>query len=180
MSRKTVILFGLTLGFLGAQGQATTYYLDSKSGNNFHAGAQASSPWQTLRYASSMLYHPGDQILFKAGSVWQGETLDISTTDESDEPITVGTYGTGSQPVLDGLNSASSPVTLNNARNVVINGLTIQNARVLISVKGGSNNTVRNCTLINAGVFATDMENSANFTFSNNTYTTTGSFAMHG
>jgi hypothetical protein len=71
MSTKAVILFGLTPGLLSAQGQATTYYLDLKLGNNFHAGAQASAPWQTLRYASSMLYHPGDQILFKAGSVWR-------------------------------------------------------------------------------------------------------------
>ena len=108
MSRTTVILCGLTLGFIGAQSQATTYYLDSKSGDNFHAGAKASTPWQTLRYASSMLYHPGDQILLKAGSVWQGETLDISTTDESDEPITVGSYGAGSQPVLDGLNTPAA------------------------------------------------------------------------
>ena len=83
-----------------------------------------------------MLYHPGDQILLKAGSVWQGETLDISTTDESDEPITVGSYGAGSQPVLDGLNSASTPVTLRNASNVVVSGLTIQNARVLIKRQG--------------------------------------------
>ncbi|MGI8961571.1 MAG: right-handed parallel beta-helix repeat-containing protein [Bryobacteraceae bacterium] len=180
MFRKTVILFGLTLGFLGVQGQATTYYLDSKSGNDFHAGAQLSTPLQSLRYASSMLYHPGDQILLKAGSVWQGETLDISTTDESDEPIMVGSYGTGSQPILDGLNSASSPLTLSSTRNVIISNLTIQNAKTLITINGGTNNIVRNCTLRNAGTFATYMENSANFTFSNNNYATTGSFAMHG
>jgi parallel beta-helix repeat protein len=180
MSRKTVILFGLALGLLGTRGQATTYYIDSKSGNDFHVGAQASTALQNLRYASSLVYHPGDQILLKAGSIWQGETLDIVTTNESDEPITIGSYGVGSQPVLDGSSIASSPVTLTNARNVVISGLTIQNARTLITVKGGSNNTVQNCTLINASVFGTYMENSANFTFANNTYTTTGTFAMHG
>ncbi|MFL6353620.1 MAG: hypothetical protein ACJ74Z_17470 [Bryobacteraceae bacterium] len=180
MFRKTVILSGFTLAFLMTQGQATTYYLDSTSGNNFLAGAQTAAPWRDLRYASSMLYHPGDQILLKAGSVWQGQTLNIATTEESDEPIVVGSYGEGNQPVLDGLNGVESPVNLSSASNVVISGLTIQSSKVLISIVGGHNNTVRNCTLVNAGTFATSVSNSPAFTFSNNSYASTGTHALQG
>jgi hypothetical protein len=32
----------------------------------------------------------GDQILLKAGSVWRGETLDIATSDQSGDPIVIG------------------------------------------------------------------------------------------
>jgi parallel beta-helix repeat protein len=178
MSRTTVILFGFALGLLSTQGKATTYYLDSGSGNDFHSGAQVSSSWKTFRYASSRVYHPGDQILLKAGSVWTGETLDVTTSDESGDPITIGSYGTGKQPIIDGANSSSNtPITLRNAHNVTINGLTIQNAgSSLITVRGGSNNTVTNCTLLNASIFPVQVRDSPGFTFANNTYASTGSF----
>jgi parallel beta helix pectate lyase-like protein len=179
--KTTIIISAFCLGLLSTQGQATTYYLDSSSGNDFHAGAQATAAWKSLGYASSMLYHPGDQILFKAGSVWQGETLDIATSDEPGGPILIGSYGTGPQPVLDGMmSSTSSPVNLSNPHGVTISGLTIQNARVLINISGGSNVTVRNCTLRNASLYAVDVGGTTGFTFANNDYATTGSFTMTG
>jgi hypothetical protein len=179
--RTSIILLGFALGLLSTQSRATTYYLDSVSGNDFHAGAQASAAWKSLRYASSMLYHPGDQILFKAGSVWLDETLDIATSDAPGDPIVIGSYGKGRQPVLDGmLSSASSPVTLHNPHNVTIKDLTIQNASILINITGGSNVTVTNCTLRNAFLYAVDVGQTTGFTFSNNTYATTGSFQQTG
>ncbi len=180
MFKSSVIIFGFTLGLLSTQGQATTYYLDSNSGNDFNSGAATASPLKSLRAASAMLYHPGDQILFKAGGVWTGETFDIATTDESGDPITIGSYGTGNQPVLDGANTAHSPMTLKNAHNVTVSNLTIQNAGTLITVDGGSNITIRNCTFRNAGVFAINMSQTSGFTFSNNNYATTGSFKEAG
>ncbi|MGI8960053.1 MAG: right-handed parallel beta-helix repeat-containing protein [Bryobacteraceae bacterium] len=180
MFRTSIILFGFSLGLLTTQVQATTYYIDAGAGNDFHAGAQTTAAWKSLRYASSPLYHPGDQILFKAGSVWQGETLDIATSDEPGDPIVIGSYGTGAQPVIDGLSSASSPITLRNGHNVTISNLTIQNAKILINITGGSNITVRNCTLRNASTYAVDVGQTTGFTFSNNTYTTTGTFKQSG
>jgi copper-binding protein NosD len=177
--RTRIILFGFTLGLLSTQGRATTYYLDSVSGDDFHAGAQATAPWKSLRYASSILYHPGDQILFKAGSVWRGELLDIATSGEPGDPIIIGSYGTGNQPVLDGASTAT-PITLRNAHNVTISNLTIQNASILIDIRGGSNITVRNCTLKNASIYAVDVGQTTGFTFSNNTYATTGTFQQTG
>ena len=84
-----------------------------------------------------------------------------------------------SGPSSSTANTLSSPVTLSSAHNVVVQNLTIQNARVLIRVDGGSNNTVRYCHLINASTFGAYVDSPA-FTFLGNTYTTTGSFAMAG
>jgi hypothetical protein len=178
--RTSIIFFGLSLGLPSRQTQASTYYLDSSSGNDFRAGAQARTAWRSLRYASSMLYHPGDQILFKAGSVWRGESLDIATSDESGDPIVIGSYGSGAQPLLEGASSATSLITLNNAHNVTISNLTLQNAPHLIDIWGGSDITVRNCTLRNASVYAVDMGQTTGFVFANNTYETTGTFKQTG
>ncbi|MFL6353618.1 MAG: right-handed parallel beta-helix repeat-containing protein [Bryobacteraceae bacterium] len=180
MFRTTVILFGLSLGLLSSRGKATTYYLDPSSGNDFRAGAQVNAAWKSLQYASSKLYHPGDQILLKAGSVWHGEVLDVATADEQGEPILIGSYGTGAQPVLDGASTASSPIILSNAHDVTISNLTIQNASTLISIRGGSNITVRNCILRNASVYGVTAGQTTGFRFLNNTYTTTGTFKQIG
>jgi hypothetical protein len=110
--------------------------------------------------------------------VWTGETLDITTTEESRDPINIGSYGTGKQPIIDGANSSSTtPITLRNATNVIIDGLTVQNAgSSLITVVGGSNNTVKNSTLLNGAIFPVQVKGSPGFTFANNTYASTGSF----
>ena len=182
MYKTTIILFGFSLGLLSTQGRATTYYLDSASGNDFRAGAQATAAWKSLKYASSKMYFPGDQILLKAGSVWD-EPLQITTSDAEGEPIVIGSYGTGQQPMLTLTSSAvsSSPITLTNAHNVVVSNLKIQStSRSLVLVNGGSNNTVRNCTLINGAVFPIHVTNSPGFKFLNNTYSNTSSFALHG
>ncbi len=177
MFRATLILLGLTAGVVVSGSAATTYYLDSESGSDFHSGTTITSAWKTLRYASSKVYHPGDQILLKAGSVWSGETFNLATSGESGDAITISSYGTGNQPVIDGANGRDTLVTLRNAQNVAINGLAIQDSgSSLIAVYGGSNNSVTNCALLNSGVFPVQVRGSAGFTFANNTYASTGSY----
>jgi hypothetical protein len=175
-----LILFGFTLGLLSPNGQATTYYLDSTSGNNFRGGVQAATAWKTLQYASSRMYYPGDQILLKAGSVWD-EPLEITTSDAEGDPIIIGSYGIGDQPMLTSSAVSSSPITLKNAHNVVVSNLKIQSSsRSLIAVKGGNNNTVRNCTLINGKTFPIHVTSSPGFKFLNNIYSNTSTFRLQG
>jgi hypothetical protein len=178
---KTIlILFGFTLGLLSTQSQASTYYLDSASGNDFRGGAQAAAAWKSLHYAGSRMYYPGDQILLKAGSVWD-EPLEITTSDAEGDPIIIGSYGIGDQPMLTSSVAASSPLTLKNAHNVIVSNLKIQSSsRSLIAVKGGSNNTVRNCTLINGKTFPIHVTSSPGFKFLNNIYSNTSTFRLQG
>jgi hypothetical protein len=180
MFKTIVILLGFTLGLLSTPGQATTYYLDSVSGNDWHAGTAATAAFKTLQTAGSNLYHPGDQILLKAGSVWTGETLEITTSGEPGDPIIVGSYGTGRRPIVDGVTNPNV-IYLKDAYNVVVDGLTLQNGGgSLVIVEGGSDNTVRNCTLINASTFPIHVKNSPRLRFLNNTYASTGTFALKG
>ncbi|MGI9070913.1 MAG: right-handed parallel beta-helix repeat-containing protein [Bryobacteraceae bacterium] len=180
MYKTTIILFGFSLGLLSTQSRATTYYLDSASGNDFRAGAQATAPWKSLQYASSKIYYPGDQILLKAGSVWN-EPLEITTSDAEGDPIIIGSYGVGEQPMLTSSIVSSSPITLSSARNVVISNLKIQSSsRSLIVVKGGSNITVSHCTLINGATFPIHVIGSPGFKFLYNTYSNTSTFRVVG
>ncbi len=180
MYKTTIILFGFCLGLLSAPSRATTYYLDSASGSDFRAGAQATAAWKTLKYASSKIYYPGDRILLKAGSVWN-EPLEITTSDAEGDPITIGSYGVGDQPMLTSSIVSSSPITLSSARNVVISNLKIQSSsRSLIVVNGGSNITVSHCTLINGSTFPVHVTSSPGFKFLNNTYSNTSTFRLQG
>jgi hypothetical protein len=178
--KTTIILFGFTLGLLSTPGRATTYYLDPASGNDFRAGIQATAAWKTLQYASSKMYYPGDQILLKAGSVWN-EPLEINTSDAEGDPIIIGSYGVGDQPMLTSSIVSRSPITLNYARNVIISNLKIQSSsRSLILVNGGSNITVTHCVLVNGATFPIHVKGSPGFKFLYNTYSNTSSFRVIG
>jgi hypothetical protein len=178
--KTTIILFGFTLGLLNTPSRATTYYLDPASGNDFRAGVQATAAWKTLQYASSKMYYPGDQILLKAGSVWN-EPLEINTSDAEGDPIIIGSYGVGDQPTLTSSIVSKSPITLNYAHNVIISNVKIQSSsRSLILVKGGSNITVSHCTLINGAVFPVHVTGSPGFKFLSNTYSNTSTFRVTG
>lgn len=180
MYKTSIILFGFSLGLLSTQSKATTYYLDSASGNDFSVGAQATAAWKTLKYASSRMYYPGDQILLKAGSVWN-EPLQITTSDAEGDPIIIGSYGVGEQPTLTSSVVSSSPITLNYAHNVIISNLKIQSSsRSLILVTGGSNITVSHCTLINGATFPIHVKGSPGFKFLYNTYYNTSTFRLQG
>jgi parallel beta-helix repeat protein len=149
---------------------ATTYYVDPNSGNDFASSFGATPTLRTLSAVSQQLYYPGDKILLKAGSTFSGE-LNITTSDATGDPVLVSSYGVGAAPLVSSIN-------LSNATNVTVSGLTLSGSSTLIKVSNGSGNTVTKCTLSNASLYGAYVINSSNFTFSYNTYTTTGTFAQ--
>jgi len=78
------------------QAFATTYYLDSA--NSDPGVGTLANPWQKISSIENI--SSGDAILFKRGGIWH-ESLLVPSSG-----ITVGSYGTGTQPILD----ASLPV----------------------------------------------------------------------
>jgi Right handed beta helix region len=153
-----------------------TYFVDSVNGDDaLNNGTDVDHPFRTLLTASLAAHNVGDTIQLKSGSTWHKETLSITGT-----AITVGSYGTGPQPTLDGGMPGRSPIELINASNVLLSGLTVQNARTLLYISGGHDNTIENCTLKNADVFAVEMGASENFVFDNNVYSVDDNFTMQG
>ena len=81
----------------------TTYYV-SNSGSNSNSGTSQSSPWKTVAKVQSFKgnLRPGDSVLFQRGGIWY-ETLDLSNINGSaSAPITLGNYGSGNLPIIDG------------------------------------------------------------------------------
>ena len=75
------------------------YGVDAGKGNS---GTSAAAAWQSLSKVNSVTaFNPGDQILLKAGSVWNSQSLSPKGSGVSGSPIVIDMYGTGSKPIIN-------------------------------------------------------------------------------
>lgn len=87
--------------FLAGGAAATTYYVDSVSGNDNNAGTSPAAAWRNLTKIGSRSYQPGDSILLAHGSVWR-QMLVAPSSGTPGAPITIGAYGSGPRPNIRG------------------------------------------------------------------------------
>jgi len=97
------MLAALLCLWIASAAVATTYYVDSAGGNDSWDGTSPSTAWQTLAKVNATTFSPGDQILLKAGSVWQGAggLLYPKGSGTAGNPIVIDMYGTGSKPLIN-------------------------------------------------------------------------------
>ena len=115
----------LTAGATSAA-QATTYYVNSATGNDRAAGTTADQPWRSLARVRDYPLMPGDQVLLMAGSRWQ-EPLTITRSGRSGAPISVAAFGTGARPRIDAGGVSPHGVGVINAEYVSVSGLEVTN-----------------------------------------------------
>jgi PKD repeat protein len=106
---------------------ATTYYVDSVGGNDNWDGTSPSTPWQSLDKVNTVTFQPGDEILLKAGSVWNGQQLYPKGSGSSGNPIIVDMYDTGNKPQINGDGTYQEAVHLYNQEYWEINNLEVTN-----------------------------------------------------
>jgi hypothetical protein len=98
------------------------YYVDSQGGSDDGNGME--HPWRTLQRLSQVIFQPGDTILFKRGSQFEGGVT-VNQSGTASAPITFKAYGEGSPPHF----TNPRPEVLNgnalrlNASYLVIEGL---------------------------------------------------------
>ena len=113
----------------------TKYYVDA----NAAAGGDGLSPetaWKTLAQVNAHgSFLPDDQILFKRGCVWEGETLSPKGYGVEGHPIIIDSYGEGALPILDrkgefdpGKVNGTVTVQMNNQSYWTIRNIQIQNS----------------------------------------------------
>ena len=123
-------VFGLGRGLprqsVSAQTGATTYYVDSADGEDSNAGTNPRQAWKSLRKVNATLFLPGDGILLKSGSVWSGQLWPKGSGAEG-RPITLGMYGGGVKPVIQGNGLVEDVVLLKNQEYWEIQNLEITN-----------------------------------------------------
>ena len=88
-----VALFLLGVAAFGA----TTYYVDSQSGNDGHSPEKA---WRSLEKASGATLVRGDRLLLKRGVVYTGHLV-IKAKGSEGQPVVVDAYGEGAPPKID-------------------------------------------------------------------------------
>ncbi|WP_321373604.1 LamG-like jellyroll fold domain-containing protein [uncultured Draconibacterium sp.] len=93
-------IFAIIFVLLVANSYATVYYV-SVNGNDANTGTSPEQAWRSLDKVNSFTPSPGDQILFARGGQWHG-TVNVNVSGSSANPIIIGAYGSGSNPVIRG------------------------------------------------------------------------------
>ena len=81
----------------------TTYYVDSKGGNDSNDGTSESKAFKTLEKVNGLNLEPGDTVLLKKGSVFEDQALKFTKEDSgtAEVPVKISTYGEGEKPKIN-------------------------------------------------------------------------------
>lgn len=118
----STIMFAMPVS---AEKTGTTYYVDSQSGDDGNSGTSQVTPWKTLGKVSGSTFLPGDSVLLKSGSVWNG-TFQITFSGDETEQITIGKYGEGPRPIINGC-GAGDAVKIINQQYITLRDIEITN-----------------------------------------------------
>ena len=107
-----------------------TYYVDSGApvGGD---GLTPQTAWRSVAQVNQKTsFYPGDKILFKRGCTFSGRQLMPKGSGQEGRPITIGSYGQGTLPVIDyaSKNWNQSTITLTNQSYWVVENVQIQSS----------------------------------------------------
>jgi len=105
---------------------ASTFYIDSITGNDDNTGLATDQAWQTLGPVNDMPFIGGDKILFKAGTTYTGQ-LKPQGSGADGNPIIIDMYGTGPKPRIDGEGTVNPTLYLYNVEYYEVSNLEITN-----------------------------------------------------
>src|ERR671937_900998 len=135
MSLRTsrgLILFTLAAGclvlMLGSPAVAagTTYYVNCAAVTD--GNGSSASPWNNLTTVNSKTFAPGDSLFFNRGTTCTGSFV-FSSSGTSANPITIGAYGTGALPAIDGTGQ-NRAVKLLDTSYVTLQDMEVKNSKV--------------------------------------------------
>jgi hypothetical protein len=110
--------------------------VDSASGSDANAGTAMSKPWKTLEKVNGSELEAGDRVLFKSGSVWQGQLAPKSSGAEG-APIVIGRYGRGARPRIDAGGQVDDAIRLYNVQFIEVRDLEVTNHGESVKTRRG-------------------------------------------
>jgi major membrane immunogen (membrane-anchored lipoprotein) len=127
------------LGATGASAQSTTYYVDNTAACP-GSGTEA-SPWCDFSVVNSTTFQPGDQILLKRGDIFTSEMV-LYGSGTSTSYVTVGAYGPGPGPVINGDDNTSFiGINLYNDSYVEVEDISVEDAGTGILINDATDQT---------------------------------------
>jgi hypothetical protein len=121
---RLLVLF--TAASTALTASAMDYYVNSRSGDDAHAGTSSARAWRSLERVNREVFQPGDRILFKAGTRYSGQ-LAPHGSGTPGHPISIGKYGTGPLPRIDGKGRTPDTLLLRNVEFWEVADLEITN-----------------------------------------------------
>lgn len=132
------------------------FYIDSQSGNDAAQGTSAEDAWRTLAKLKEFgKLVPGDKILLKRGSAFDGVSLEFAGMGTEQAPIVIDAYGEGELPRLNGNGQVENVVSLYNQEYIEIRNLEITNRDSGYNSDFGlntSNNNAKTLRAINVSI----------------------------
>jgi hypothetical protein len=107
-------------------GQPRVFYIDSAKGDDAGSGRTPETPWKTLEKVNRSDFAPGDRILFRSGSTWEGQLAPRSSGKEG-APIVFDRYGEGERPRIDGGGKVEDVIRLYNVQHIEVRNLEVSN-----------------------------------------------------
>ncbi len=78
---------------------ATTYYVNSRAGDDSNTGISRKQAWKTLKNLERSVFLPGDSILFARGSAYTGG-FTFTASGTPGKPIVFSSYSAGAEIIL--------------------------------------------------------------------------------
>lgn len=121
---------------------AADYYVSNSTGNDANDGLSEQTPWKSLEKVSSQIFNAGDNIYLKAGDEWN-ETLFAKGEGNSNNWITLTSYGEGAKPKISPGNNATYGIFLEDYAGWKLVGLEVCNAQAGIRTLVSKNPEVK-------------------------------------
>lgn len=159
--RLCAFFIAFVLAFVGTWANAATYYVSS-SGSDSNNGTSTATPWADLSVSVGKL-NAGDTLLLKRGDTFN-ETSSVNVVDAS---VTVGAYGTGARPIIDGQtnypvdNGHYAPMVKISANDVTVKDIEIRRTNghgLYIAAARATVNGVRTFETYMAGIIAASVD----------------------
>lgn len=106
--------------------RATTYYVNSQTGNDSNSGVSSARPWKSLEKVNGTRFSAGDRVLLHSGSRWQGQLV-LHSSGTQGHPIVVDRYGAGPLPRIDGSGKIENTLQLVNVEQIEVRHLELTN-----------------------------------------------------
>ena len=115
---------------------ATNYYVKT-GGNDAAAGTSDGTAWATITKVNTVwaagTFAPGDNIYFNRGDSFTG-TIAVTESGSAGSVITVGAYGTGVDPIINGFATVSSWVS--EGGGIYSKAVTCASEAIMLTVDG--------------------------------------------
>jgi hypothetical protein len=106
---------------------AGAYHIDSREGNDRNDGLSPATAWQSFAPVNRLNLEPGDRVMLRAGSSWEGQALHPKGSGAPGAAIQITSYGEGARPALHGRGEVPEVIRLFNQEYWTIEGLEITN-----------------------------------------------------